>query len=121
MIVAARLLFAPTVAVERMDGFQVLRLADRYYESFGVVVARRPRHFAKQGTPTKPSARGHMGSASLQHFLPSRTRSRGTCSTFTRYAAGVPAPAVRGAAHAPWDGAAGEGAHPSLLLTPAWR
>ena len=60
VMVAARLLMAPTVAVERIDGIQVLCLAVRFYHRLSAVVVAHGLG-TEQSTQTEPIAKWAHG------------------------------------------------------------
>ena len=65
---AARLLFAPTVAVERIDGIQVLRLAVRFYHRLSAVVVAHGLG-TEQSTQTEPIAKWAHGVCFVAAFF----------------------------------------------------
>ena len=65
---AARLLFAPTVAVERIDGIQVLRLAVCFYHRLSAVVVAHGLG-TEQSTQTEPIAKWAHGVCFVAAFF----------------------------------------------------
>ena len=68
VMVAARLLMAPTVAVERIDGIQVLCLAVRFYHRLSAVVVAHGLG-TEQSTQTEPIAKRAHGVCFVAAFF----------------------------------------------------